>query len=43
MQGHYLRESDFPLEMGGAASRAEKSPQLRPRGEVVTGVVGGFD
>ncbi|CAM9091465.1 unnamed protein product [Ectocarpus sp. 4 AP-2014] len=32
MQGHYLRESDFPLEMGGGASRAEKSPQLRPRG-----------
>lgn len=31
-QGHQLRESDFPLEMGGAA-RTEKQPQLRPRGD----------
>lgn len=32
MQGHRLRESDFPLEMGGTA-KAEKPPQLRPRGK----------
>lgn len=32
-QGHRLRESDFPLEMGGAAPKADKTPPLRPRGE----------
>lgn len=32
MQGHQLRESDFPLEMGGTPKQ-EKPTQLRPRGE----------
>lgn len=32
MHGHRLRESDFPLEMGGT-TKAEKTPHLRPRGE----------
>lgn len=32
-QGHRLRESDFPLEMGGGAPKADKTPPLRPRGE----------
>ena len=34
-QGHRLRESDFPLEMGGGAPKSgqDKTPPLRPRGE----------
>lgn len=34
MQGHRLKESDFPLEMGGGAPRSgeDKTPPLRPRG-----------
>lgn len=32
MQGHRLKESDFPLEMGGR-TKTEKQPQLRPRGK----------
>lgn len=32
MHGHRLRESDFPLEMGGTP-KPEKPTQLRPRGE----------
>lgn len=32
MHGHRLRESDFPLEMGGTP-KTEKPTQLRPRGE----------
>lgn len=32
MPTHRLSESEFPLEMGGTAVKAEKPQQLRPRG-----------